>query len=158
MVPIRLHYTDICLLPFRITPSITLWHKARLGNQLSGGSFNSTGCSSYIMSLHYAPTSCMYIPEVKLEVAVKQLQLNCMHVPTACSCIVSQAIRIFPRAHARRKGGGGREGKHFSFPSPPPFPRACARGKIRLACETSSCMHVYTYSTYIYMYLMSNSR
>ena len=26
---------------------------------------------------------------------------------------------------------------YFSFPSPPPFPRACARGKIRLACETN---------------------
>ena len=25
--------------------------------------------------------------------------------------LVSQAIRIFPRAHARGKGGGGREGK-----------------------------------------------
>ena len=34
--------------------------------------------------------------------------------------LVSQAIRIFPRAHARGKGGGG-----------------SARGKIRMACETS---------------------
>ena len=39
--------------------------------------------------------------------------------------IVSQAIRIFPRAHARGKGGGGREGKirlvrcaRFSFRLP----------------------------------------
>ena len=38
--------------------------------------------------------------------------------------LVSQAIRIFPRAHARGKGGGGREGKirlvrcaRFSFQS-----------------------------------------
>ena len=42
-----------------------------------------------------------------------------------CSPIVSQAIRIFPRAHARGKGGGGREGKirlvrcaRFSFRLP----------------------------------------
>ena len=46
-----------------------------------------------------------------------------------CVCIwcilVSQAIRIFPRAHARGKGGGGREGKirlvrcaRFSFHLP----------------------------------------
>ena len=28
-----------------------------------------------------------------------------------CINLVSQAIRIFPRAHARGKGGGGREGK-----------------------------------------------
>ena len=27
--------------------------------------------------------------------------------------LVSQAIRIFPRAHARGKGGGGREGKIY---------------------------------------------
>ena len=39
--------------------------------------------------------------------------------------LVSQAIRIFPRAHARGKGGGGREGKirlvrcaRFSFRLP----------------------------------------
>ena len=39
--------------------------------------------------------------------------------------LVSQAIRIFPRAHVRGKGGGGREGMNL--------PRACARGKIRMA-------------------------
>ena len=31
--------------------------------------------------------------------------------PCIASILVSQAIRIFPRAHARRKGGGGRDGK-----------------------------------------------
>ena len=45
-------------------------------------------------------------------------------LPAAGADLVSQAIRIFPRAHAREKGGGGREGKkrlvrcaRFSFQS-----------------------------------------
>ena len=46
--------------------------------------------------------------------------------------LVSQAIRIFP-----------------SLP-PPPFPRTCARGKIRMACETNT-IHIYMYYTYIHV-------
>ena len=38
---------------------------------------------------------------------------TCTHVP--CVHVVSQAIRIFPRAHARGKGGGGREGKKYMY-------------------------------------------
>ena len=55
---------------------------------------------------------------------IKISEEACVHGVVVDVSLVSQAIRLFPRAHARRKGGGGREGKirlvrcaRFSFQS-----------------------------------------
>ena len=82
--------TDIChsLPPAFQDTSLTLWHKARLGDQPSGGSFNSTGCS-YIMSLHYVPTSCPYIKFLHHVPTLRSYIMSLHYAPTSCSYIMS---------------------------------------------------------------------